>query len=180
MTLIGMPPTGEDPTDASRSGTTPVDPAIERRLEQRWEDRPGLIGFLTTVDHKKVGKRYIVTAFVFFFLAGLQALAMRTQLAAPEQNVLGPSSFNELFTMHGTTMIFLFNTPVLAGMLLVAGGVAAVSAASPDPSAAPGTTTTPSGKPSHNGVNCPNMGTNGSGGGSSSNGSSAPAATPAT
>ena len=53
--------------------------------------------------------------FFFFFVAGLMALVMRAQLAAPEQHVLGPQTYNELFTMHGTTMIFLFNTPVLAG-----------------------------------------------------------------
>ena len=59
--------------------------------------------------------RYIYTSFVFFFLAGLTALLMRAQLAQPNAHVLGPSIYNELFTMHGTTMIFLFNTPVLAG-----------------------------------------------------------------
>jgi len=59
--------------------------------------------------------RYVVTSFVFFFLAGLMALVLREQLARPESNVLSPQRYNELFTMHGVTMIFLFNTPVLAG-----------------------------------------------------------------
>jgi cytochrome c oxidase subunit 1/cytochrome c oxidase subunit I+III len=87
----------------------------EAPLDIVWEDAPGLVGFLTSVDHKRIGVRYIYTAFVFFFLAGVQALVMRVQLAGPDQHVLGPQTYNELFTMHGVSMIFLFNTPVLAG-----------------------------------------------------------------
>jgi len=83
--------------------------------ETLWEDEPGLLGFFSTVDHKRIGMRYIYTAFVFFFIAGLQALFMRAQLTAPESTVMGPEVYNQMFTMHGTTMIFLFNTPVLAG-----------------------------------------------------------------
>jgi cytochrome c oxidase subunit 1/cytochrome c oxidase subunit I+III len=84
-------------------------------LEERWEDAPGIPGFFETVDHKRIGLRYIYTAFAFFFLAGALALVMRVQLAQPNAGVLSPESYNEFFTMHGTTMIFLFNTPVLAG-----------------------------------------------------------------
>lgn len=84
-------------------------------LEHVWEDKPGLWGFFTTVDHKRLGMRYLYTAFVFFFLAGLQALFMRVQLATPDSDLVGPQAYNELFSMHGTTMIFLFNTPVFAG-----------------------------------------------------------------
>jgi cytochrome c oxidase subunit I+III len=84
-------------------------------LSTLWEDAPGLPGFLTTVDHKRIGVRYIYTSFAFFFLAGATALLMRVQLAQPNAHVLGPQIYNELMTMHGTTMIFLFNTPVLAG-----------------------------------------------------------------
>ena len=100
--------------------------------------------------------------------------------AGPTEAVAAPAATEA--RVKGPSIRRMVVTAGLAGMLLVAGGVAAVSAASPDPSAAPGTTTTPSGKPSHNGVNCPNMGTNGSGGGSSSSpsSSSAPATTPAT
>ena len=85
------------------------------RLLTSWEDAPGLVGFLTTVDHKRLGMRYIYTAFAFFFAAGIQALVMRVQLATPDNDLLTPTTYNELFTMHGTTMIFLFNTPVFAG-----------------------------------------------------------------
>src|SRR4051812_15294053 len=95
--------------------TDRTDAAVERELEERWEDAPGVPGFFNTVDHKRIGMRYIYTAFVFFFLAGALALVMRVQLAAPNQSVLSPETYNEFFTMHGTTMIFLFNTPVLAG-----------------------------------------------------------------
>src|SRR6476620_1136905 len=94
----------ERPPEADRS-----------QLMTLWEDAPGLPGFLSTVDHKRIGLRYIYTSFAFFFLAGLTALLMRAQLAEPNAHVLGPQLYNELMTMHGTTMIFLFNTPVLAG-----------------------------------------------------------------
>jgi cytochrome c oxidase subunit 1/cytochrome c oxidase subunit I+III len=94
--------------------TRPVHLSDDELLEL-WEDAPGIPGFLSTVDHKRIGIRYIVTSFIFFFIAGLTALLMRAQLAQPNSGVLSPAVYNELFTMHGTTMIFLFNTPVLAG-----------------------------------------------------------------
>ena len=87
----------------------------EETLEAEWRDPPGFAGFFTTVDHKRIGRRYIYTSFVFFFLAGLAALVMRDQLGGSNRGVLAPETYNQLFTMHGTSMIFLFNTPVLAG-----------------------------------------------------------------
>lgn len=98
--------------------TLAADPGVAvepEPLEALWHDRPGLIGFLTTVDHKRIGLRYIYTSFAFFFISGLMALVMRAQLAQPHGNILGPGAYNELMTVHGTTMIFLFNTPILAG-----------------------------------------------------------------
>jgi cytochrome c oxidase subunit I+III len=91
--------------------------ATERleRLERLWAEPSGLWTFLTTVDHKKIGKRYLVTAFAFFVLAGVEALTMRTQLAQPGERLVGPKEFNQLFSMHGITMIFLFVTPMLSG-----------------------------------------------------------------
>src|SRR5205823_11844806 len=62
-----------------------------------------------------IGVRYIVTAFVFFLLAGIEALIMRAQLSAPGRHIVGPETYNQIFTMHGTTMIFLFATPILFG-----------------------------------------------------------------
>jgi cytochrome c oxidase subunit I+III len=90
-------------------------PEVAEELEERWEDAPGIPGFFNTVDHKRIGIRYIYTAFAFFFVAGALALVMRVQLAQPNAGVLSPETYNEFFTMHGTAMIFLFNTPVLAG-----------------------------------------------------------------
>jgi cytochrome c oxidase subunit I+III len=88
---------------------------VEEELEERWEDAPGVPGFFNTVDHKRIGLRYIYTAFFFFFIAGALALVMRVQLASPNAGALSAETYNEFFTMHGTAMIFLFNTPVLAG-----------------------------------------------------------------
>ncbi|KXK63703.1 cytochrome ubiquinol oxidase subunit I [Micromonospora rosaria] len=85
------------------------------RLERHWGETPSVRSWLTTVDHKRIGRRYLVTAGLFFALAGLSALAMRTQLARPEAGMLSPEEYNQLFTMHGTTMIFLFATPMLFG-----------------------------------------------------------------
>jgi len=88
---------------------------LDEELEEKWADMPGVPGFLNTVDHKRIGLRYIYTSFVFFFIAGALALVLRVQLAQPNAGVLSPETYNEFFTLHGTTMIFLFNTPVLAG-----------------------------------------------------------------
>jgi cytochrome c oxidase subunit I len=79
------------------------------RTRQRWID------WVTTTDHKKIGILYLVTTFVFFLLGGVEALLMRVQLGAPNNTFLTPEHYNELFTMHGTTMIFLFVVPVMAG-----------------------------------------------------------------
>jgi len=90
-------------------------------LERSWHEPRGLWGWLITVDHKRIGKRYIITAMSFFLLAGLEALAMRVQLARPQNGFLGPDKYNQFFTMHGTTMMFLFAVPVMLawGLYLV-------------------------------------------------------------
>lgn len=87
-------------------------------LEHSWRDPPGIRGWLMTVDHKRVGLRYIVTAMVFFVLAGLEALVMRVQLARPQNGLLDPDKYNQFFTMHGTTMMFLFAVPVMTAWAL--------------------------------------------------------------
>ena len=71
--------------------------------------------WLTTVDHKKIGILYIWTALVFFAIGGVLALLIRTQLATPSEHLLTKNSYNEVVTMHGTTMIFLVIVPILAG-----------------------------------------------------------------
>ena len=83
-------------------------------LERAWA-APGVLGWLTHVDHKDIGLRYIVTAFVFFASAASDAALMRMQLARPDNTFLGPDLYNQIFTMHGTTMMFLFAVPVMEG-----------------------------------------------------------------
>jgi cytochrome c oxidase subunit I+III len=85
------------------------------RLARTWAEPRGFIGWFSAVDHKTVGLRFIVTAFGFFVLGGLLAAAMRLQLARPESPLIGPDLYNQIFTMHGTTMMFLFAVPVVLG-----------------------------------------------------------------
>jgi cytochrome c oxidase subunit I len=75
----------------------------------------GWLVWLTTTDHKKIGLLYLFTTFMFFILGGVEALIMRLQLAQPSGTLVDPETYNGLATMHGTTMIFLFIVPVLAG-----------------------------------------------------------------
>ena len=72
----------------------------------------GWYSWATTVDHKKIGIMYGVTAFVFFLLGGLEALAIRAQLAVPNGEILDADVYNQFFTMHGITMIFLVVMPM--------------------------------------------------------------------
>jgi cytochrome c oxidase subunit I len=90
-------------------------PSLRERLQRMWETPPGIRGWLTTVDHKEIGLRYLVTAFVFLFAGGIEALIMRIQLAGPEQRLLTPEQYDQLFTMHGATMIIWYAFPVLSG-----------------------------------------------------------------
>jgi cytochrome c oxidase subunit 1 len=87
-------------------------PELTRRLARTWGTARGIVGALSTVDHKIIGRRYIVTAFIFLFLGGLASVAMRMQLAHPESGLIGPDLYNQLFTMHGITMMFLFGVPI--------------------------------------------------------------------
>jgi cytochrome c oxidase subunit 1 len=85
-------------------------------LERTWRSLPGLWGELTTVDHKRVARRYFITAFVFFALAGVLAAMMRMQLSKAGNTLIGPDLYNQLFTMHGSTMMFLFAVPIMEGV----------------------------------------------------------------
>ena len=89
--------------------------ALRARLEKIWETKPGLPGFFGTVDHKAIGLRYIVTAFILLAIGGLEALAIRLQLAGPDLHLLTPEQYNQLFSTHGMTMIFLYASPILSG-----------------------------------------------------------------
>jgi cytochrome c oxidase subunit I+III len=83
------------------------------QLAETWKEPAGFGGWFAAVDHKTIGVRFIVTAFGFFLLGGLEAAAMRMQLARPDSGLIGPDLYNQIFTMHGTTMMFLFAVPVV-------------------------------------------------------------------
>src|SRR5207244_9584522 len=82
-------------------------PVAQRGLLARPIAPTGLWSWLTTVDAKRIGILYGCSAFTFFLVGGIEALMMRTQLMRPSNTFVGPGEFNALFTMHGTTMIFL-------------------------------------------------------------------------
>ena len=90
-------------------------PEVLERLHRIWRTEPGLLGVVATVDHKIIGIRYLVTAFAFLIAGGLEALAIRLQLAGPDRALMSPQAYNQLFTMHGVTMMFLYSFPVLSG-----------------------------------------------------------------
>ena len=93
-----------------------VDPEDHRRLWRTWEPYKGFYGWITSVNHKTVGKRYIATCLVWFLFGGLEAGVMRAQLARPESHLVGPDKYNQLFSMHGSTMMFLFAVPIMIAM----------------------------------------------------------------
>ena len=104
------------PPHDGRAATAVAD--VIPQLEETWRPEPGLLGWLRSVDHKSIATRYFITAFVFFLLGGLEAAAMRAQLARPENTLLGPDAYNQFFTMHGTTMMFMFAVPVMDAVAL--------------------------------------------------------------
>jgi cytochrome c oxidase subunit 1/cytochrome c oxidase subunit I+III len=85
-------------------------PAEEHAVSDRW------FSWVATVDHKRVGILYLWTSLFFFLVAGCEALLTRLQLAVPRARLLSPGAYNQIFTMHGTTMIFLVVMPVLTGL----------------------------------------------------------------
>ena len=88
--------------------------ARHRGLLRRPEATTGFWSWFTTVDHKKIGILYGVTAFLFFLVGGIEALLIRAQLAQPEQTILSANAYNQVFTMHGVTMVFLVVMPLSA------------------------------------------------------------------
>jgi cytochrome c oxidase subunit I len=91
-------------------------PAEIARLTRTWHNPLGLGAMLANVDHKVIGRRYIITAFVFLALGGLLSLAMRLQLSQPEARFISADRYNQIFTMHGSNMMFLFAVPVMEAM----------------------------------------------------------------
>jgi cytochrome c oxidase subunit 1 len=91
----------------------PVPQIVAHRAQR---EARGWTSWITTTDHKRIGIMYMVTTFVFFCLGGIEALMIRLQLGAPNNTLVTPQVYNQLFTMHGTTMIFLFVVPMMAGL----------------------------------------------------------------
>ena len=85
------------------------------RLTLLWETPKTTRGWFATVDHKELGIRYLVTAVAFLVIGGLEALLMRIQLSRSDLAVLSPEAYNQIFTMHGVTMIFWYASPILSG-----------------------------------------------------------------
>lgn len=85
-------------------------------FERVWEQPRGIIGWISVVQNSPIGLRFIATALLFFVLGGISALLMRTQLAVPDNNFLTPRTYNQLMTMHGSTMMFLFLVPLIEGI----------------------------------------------------------------
>ena len=77
------------------------DSSVAHKLHRLWETKPGVIGWLSSVDHKEIGIRYIVTAFLFLIVGGIEALIFRLQLTSAELHLLTPEQYDQLFTMHG-------------------------------------------------------------------------------
>src|SRR5579871_6402930 len=89
--------------------------AVEARLERLWETPNTLWGRLTTVDHKIIAKRYLVTAMIFLIAGGIEALIIRLQLARSNSSLLTPEMYDQIFSMHAVTMIFWYASPILSG-----------------------------------------------------------------
>src|SRR6266566_1573360 len=98
------------------NGNTTITATVAHLLtpaeRQHWK-----LAWLSTVDHKRIGVLYMLTGLVFFVIGGIEALLIRLQLIVPNNTLLAPDTYNWLFTMHGTTMIFLVAMPVLFGMM---------------------------------------------------------------
>src|SRR4051794_34068283 len=94
---------------------TPEGAPYVERLDRVWTERTGLLGWITTTDHKRIGILYFFTSLLMFGAGGIEALLIRTQLIGPNGHVLSPGAYNQVFTMHGITMIFLFVIPMTTG-----------------------------------------------------------------
>jgi cytochrome c oxidase subunit I+III len=87
--------------------------ADELRLARSWAQPRGFWGWFQNVHHTAIGVRFMVTSFIFFLLGGVLAALIRLQLSRPENNAIGPDLYNQIFTVHGSTMIFLFAVPMM-------------------------------------------------------------------
>ena len=97
-----------------------TEPALDTvaELDATWRDPPGWIGFISAVNHKTISCRFMVATFAFFVAGGVLALLIRLQLALPSATFLSAEKYNQIFTMHGTTMMFLFAVPVMQAIAI--------------------------------------------------------------
>ncbi|MFK4874947.1 cytochrome c oxidase subunit I [Novosphingobium sp. ZW T3_23] len=93
--------------------------AQEQRLREVWAPPKGLFLRWSDTNNNQVGKWYVLTAFAFMLFAGVLALIMRTQLAVPDNDLVGPGTFNQLFTLHGSVMMFLFAVPMFEAVSII-------------------------------------------------------------
>jgi Heme/copper-type cytochrome/quinol oxidases, subunit 1 len=103
MTILNEPPV---------TGATTAPPAAPPRKQSLGK---AVVNWTTSTDHKLIGYMYLVTSMVWFFIAGAMALAIRAELALPGLQIISLEQYNQLFTMHGTIMLFLFATPLFVG-----------------------------------------------------------------
>lgn len=117
QTLSGTTETGSDeraiPPNPSRRALH-----LHRELTEVWTDLPGWRGVLMSVNHSTIGLRFMVTALAFFAIGGVLAMLIRAQLATPDGAFLDTALYNQIFTMHGSIMMFLFAIPMLEGLAL--------------------------------------------------------------
>ena len=110
-----------EPDDRREFLTSREEEEMRAKLSSTWNEGSGLWAWVTSTNHKSIAKRYIVTALIFFILGGLEAGMIRAQLSRPENRFIGPDLYNQIFTMHGSTMMFLFAVPVMeaVGLYLI-------------------------------------------------------------
>ena len=91
---------------------------MSENIKQNYLNHPkGIMSWLLTLDHKRIGLMYLVSGILFFFLGGLLALVMRMELAAPGNDFISNDTYNNVYTLHGAIMIFLFIIPAIPGAL---------------------------------------------------------------
>ncbi|WP_103335480.1 cytochrome c oxidase subunit I [Pseudotabrizicola formosa] len=122
MTTGSQSKTGSDPLLAVAESFTPNPQQralrLHKELTKVWTDAPGWRGTLTSVNHTTIGLRFMATAFVFFAIGGVLSMLIRAQLATPRGDFLDTALYNQIFTMHGSIMMFLFAIPMLEGLAL--------------------------------------------------------------
>jgi cytochrome c oxidase subunit I+III len=88
------------------------------KLTGAWAEGEGALAWLSAIGHKTTGRRFVLISFGFFLAAGVLAVLMRLQLAVPENDLIGPDLYNQIFSVHGTAMMFLFAVPIMQGVAI--------------------------------------------------------------